>query len=172
VIIQPSVWLDRALGQLLSVTLSHESAMSARDAEILQIQQKYNPAINTGSALISDITAEIEAFYRANSSELTPEGEKSVQVTYGLVGLRAPANPALLPLSDKWDWEKIAAKLKLEFGKRFFHAPKPPAIDKVKVKKTLSPAELTKVGMRLDDAESFFVELNRLAPADEVVRAA
>ena len=168
----PAAWLDIALGKLLSITLSHESQTAARDAAILLIQQEYSPVINKDAARISKLTAEIEAFYRANSSELAPNGEKSLQLGYGLVGLRAPANPALVPLDDRWTWEKIAVKLKAEFGKRFFHLAKAPPIDKVKVKKLLSAEQLTKVGMRLDSTEAFFLELNRLAPADEQQAAA
>jgi Bacteriophage Mu Gam like protein len=167
----PAEWLDRRLSRLLKATLIVENAVSQRDLEIAVIQAKYGPSIQKSNLEISSLTAEIEAYYRANREELEPSGEKSLQLAYGLVGMRAPSHPALVPLNAKWDWDRIAGKVKELWGKKYFHKPKPPGIDKNKIKKELEADELAQAGLKLDDEEKFYLELNRLAPADQIEEA-
>lgn len=164
--VSPSVWLDDALHRLLKATLQKEHLVAIRDAEILAIQRKHAPALEKEEKVIGTITPEIEAFCVANRAKLELDGSKCVQLGSGLVGFRAPANPALVPLDKRWTWEKIARSLKCRYKLRFFHAPKLPTIDKVKIKRELTLEELAKSGMALDTAENFFLELNRLDQAD------
>jgi Bacteriophage Mu Gam like protein len=158
---------DSALSKLLKATLAHESAVAERDSEILLVQKKYATRIEKASFLKATLEAEIEQFYRQNCETLAPAGQKSLQLASGNIGLRAPTNPALVPLSDKWTWEKISATVKKVWKKRYFHAPKPPGLDKVALKKSLTPAQLAKLGLKLDDTENFYLELNRLAVTEE-----
>lgn len=75
-----------------------------------------------------------------------------------------------MPLNSKWSWEKIEAKIRELWGQtKYFNKPKPPGPDKAKLKKELSEEQLKEAGMKLDDEESFYYELNRLAAADEAV---
>ena len=153
--------------RLLKAGLAYESAVADRDAEIQQVQKKWATKIDKPAETISTLEAEIEQFYRLNGEKLAPAGQKSVQLTNGSIGLRAPTNPGLIPLNEKWTWEKITATLKRVWKKRYLHEPKPPGPDKVKLKKELTPAQLAKVGLKLDDTPNFFLELNRLALADD-----
>jgi hypothetical protein len=165
--IQPAAWLNSRLQDLLKATLVKESATAARDAEIFVVQKRHNPAIEKSESQIASLTSQIEEFYRANCAEWELNGKKSVQLASGLIGLRAPTNPALIPLTEAWTWERISKRLKRLYKARFFHDPRPPAPDKVKIKRELDGEQLKKVGLKLDTEESFFVELNRLAVADE-----
>jgi Bacteriophage Mu Gam like protein len=153
---------DEALRALLRATLTNESILAARDAQIAAIQTRHSFDLAESEAEIASIEQVLEAYY----TEHPPTGQKSIQLAHGLIGMRSPSNPALVPL-DKWDWEKVARKLKAAFKTRFFHKPKAPAIDKVKIKRELSAEQLAKVGLQLDTTESFYIELNRLDVAEK-----
>ena len=158
--------IDALLHRLFVATLRHESLLTLRDTQILEAQRKHAAEIAKSAAEAASLKTQIEKLYLDHRAELEPEGKKSLQLASGIVGMRAPSHPALIPLSDKWSWKKIAAKVKRVWKKQYFHAPKEPALDKVKLKRELTPEQLQELGLRLDTAESFFLELNRLSAAD------
>jgi hypothetical protein len=153
-------FIDGKLRRLLEVTLQQEARIAERDSEIQAVHAVFAGALAKGGAEIATLTEQLEVFYGKHPAE---DGRKSIQFAHGLIGVRSPAHPALVPLSDRWPWDKIERKLRRVFKLRFFHKPKPPGIDKVKVKRDLSVEQLATLGMKLDDTEHFYVELNRLA---------
>jgi hypothetical protein len=154
---------DEALRMLLRSTVTEESILAARDAEIANIQTRYSFDLAETAGEISMAEKALEEYY----VEHPPAGQKSMQFAHGLIGMRAPSNPALVPLDEKWTWKKIEAKLKRLWKTKYFHRPKPPGIDKVKVKRELSAEQLAAAGLKLDATESFYIELNRLATVDK-----
>jgi hypothetical protein len=158
---------DEILRRLLNATLKFEALTAERDKEVADIQRKYATRIAAAMASQCELQHELEAFYGEHRAELEPDGKKSVQLGYGLVGMRAPSSPALVPLNSKWTWESIAERVREVWKKKFFHRPKPPGLDKVKLKKELSADELADCGLKLDTTESFYFELNRLADQSE-----
>lgn len=158
---------DQALRKLLNATLRQERLIAERDAEVAHIEQRYGPRLTQTTQEIATINQELEEFCRSNRDVLEAIGQKHLTLQFGVIGLRAPANPALVPLTEAWNWERIAAKVKKLFGaKCYFHPPKPPGLDKNKIKREFSAAELKKCGLKLDDEDRFYVELNRLAVAE------
>jgi len=154
---------DEALRMLLRSTVTEESILAARDAEIANIQTRYSFDLAETAREIAAAERALEEYY----TEHPPEGQKSLQFAHGLIGMRAPSNPALVPLDGKWTWKKIEGKLKRLWKSKYFHAPKPPGIDKVKIKRELSAEQLAAAGLKLDATESFYVELNRLDLAEK-----
>jgi Bacteriophage Mu Gam like protein len=154
---------DQALAALLQATLEQESLMAARDMAIAAIQDRYQPKVTATASEISRLEADLEKFCRARCSGDMPAAAKHYDLAHGRVGLRAPATPALVPLTEKWSWSKIEKAVKRLWKLRYFHKPKPPALDKVAIKRDLTPAQLEKVGLKLDTTEHFYVELNRLS---------
>jgi hypothetical protein len=152
---------EASLFRLLKSTLRLESLTAERDRKIAEIENEYAPRLEKETAKIASLEAEIEAFYRANRAELEVDGKKSVQMVHGTLGMRAPSNPALVPLDEKWTWERIARCVKRLYKMRYFHPPKPPALNKVKIKSELSAEELAGAGLRLEGEETFYYELNR-----------
>lgn len=152
---------DASLAHLLRATLEQETLISARDKKIAEVQEEYAARLESRAGEIARLEAALEAFYRAHPADDT----KSYRLAHGVIGLRSPATPALVPLNKRWDWDKISAKVKRLWKARYFHAPKPPSLDKVKLKRELSAEQLAKCGLKLDDTESFYVELNRLMEA-------
>jgi hypothetical protein len=164
--------LDRALYRLLELTLQHERLVNARDREILSVGQRHARPIEAARLQISTLEAEIQANYLANRQRIDPEGAKAVELQHGVVGTRAATTPALIPLSSKFTWKAIEGKVRKLWKSKYFHKPKPPALDKNKLKKGLSAEQLAKAGLKLDDSETFYLELNRLAnPAEQKVAA-
>jgi hypothetical protein len=160
---------DGALYRLLKATLRTEMLVARRDSEVATIQKQYATQIAKSGIDTASLEAEIEAYYDAHRDELERDGKKSVQLANGTLGMRAPSNPPLVPLNAKWNWEKIEAKLKELWSKKYFHKPKPPGIDKVKAKKDLTEEQLKECGLKLDATEKFYYELNRLAIPDAAI---
>ena len=156
---------NRALGKLLAATLRVEAVTAERDTEIAKIQAIYSPRLSKPTEEIAELEAAIEVFYVAHREELEVDGKKSLQLENGLIGMRAPSTPALVPLNEKWTWEKITLTVRKLWKSKYFHKPKPP-IDKMKLKK-LNEKSLAKCGLRLDTDEHFFYKLERPAAPDE-----
>src|SRR3954470_24415349 len=131
--------------------------VAARDAAIAAVQVRYGVDL---AAIARRIIAGEKLLAQYYDSHRPDGAKKVLQFGYGAIGMRSPSNPALVPM-DGWTWESVAKKLKTLFKARFFHAPKPPAPDKVKLKRELSPAQLAKCGLKLDDSETFYIDLNR-----------
>jgi Gam-like protein len=154
---------DGMLASLLAATLKQEARIAERDTQIAAVQATFAD-VAARASLIADLNAQLQTYYTAHPAE---DGKKSRQFEHGLIGMRSPSNPALVPISDKWPWDKIERKLRRLFKLRFFHAPKPPGVDKVKLKKEMSVEQMAKCGLKLDDTEHFYIELNRLAIGDK-----
>ena len=163
---------DRALYQILLATLRHEKAVAERDREVLRVQKSTAPVIDKAAADIAALEADVQALYVANRKNWEADGRKSLELPNGLLSMRDPPSPALLPLNKLWSWPKIEAALRKTWQSRYFHKPKPPGLDKVMLKKELTPAQLKDHGMKLDDSETFHIDLNRLTVPDEIGEAA
>jgi phage host-nuclease inhibitor protein Gam len=158
--------VDGAMSRLLAATLRRERLTTERDEELARVVKRYAHPLQKASDEIGKLEAQIQQFYTANQESLESDGKKSLQLTNGVMGMRSASNPALIPLSDKWNWEQIAAAVKRRWKLKYFHKPKPPALDKVKIKAELDAADLVKCGLALDTSETFYYELNRLVDPD------
>ena len=163
--------LDRDLLRLLTATIKSERIMAAMAQDVAMAQKAHATGLTKTLEEIAELQHKIEETYTGNR-EILEDGNKSVQLQHGLLGFRTPSNPGLEPLSDKWTWPKILAAAKKFYGTKYLHKPKPPGLDKVKIKKELDAEKLAKIGVKLDDAETFYYELNLPAEADAVKVAA
>lgn len=149
---------DQKLAQILRHSLERDRLILAQRRAVNAITEADAPAIAEATAAIERLEAEIEEFCRATVTA----DEKHIDLVHGRIGLRAAAVPALVPLDAKWTWKKIESAVKRIWKARFFHKPKPPALDKVAIKRELTPEEMKKVGLKLDETEHFYVEMVRL----------
>lgn len=149
---------DAALGRLRLATVSQESLAAARAQDVAKAEGKHTRKLAAIEAEIAQLNADLEAYYWANPPA---DGRKSIQLSRGTIGARAAASPALQP-ADGWTWEKIEARVRRLFGaKKYFHRPKPAGLDKVKVKRELTAADLARCGLALDTSETFYIDLTR-----------
>ena len=159
-------WLNSALRKLLEATLALESETAQRDLEIAATHAKYEPKIKAAELAMASLSAQIESHYREHREQLEREGQKCLQLEYGEIALRIPSTPALIPAKG-WSWAKIARETKKVWGPRYFLKPRAPSLNKIKLKAELSAVQLAKIGLTVDATESFSIQLNRLAPADQ-----
>lgn len=152
---------NQALVQYVDSSLDRVKATAQRDREVAVIQQKYHPAIDRATAEMEVIQLQLEQFYHSHK----PAAGRSIELAAGTIGMQLSSNPALVPLNEKWTWKRIEAKLRRAFKTKFFHAPKPPAIDKIKVKREMPAEDLKKYGMKLETSESFYIDLKALEKA-------
>lgn len=156
---------DAALCRLIDATIDKESALLKRDMQVASVEKRHAGAIARACAEVAALEGELEQFYTAQRAQLCPPGRKSAQLAHGTLGTRTAGQAALAPLNERWTWDKIGAALRSTYDARFFQNPKPPAIDKAKLKNELSAIELRKCGMTLERGETFYIELNRLDEA-------
>lgn len=158
-------WLNVALEKLLAATLESESLSSTRDLEVAAVQAKFAPRIKAAELSAAQLEGQIKSYYAHHRGELEKEGQKSLQLEYGEISMRIPSTPAL-ELLPKWNWPRVAKVVRQTWGARFFLKPAAPRLDKIKLKKDLSAAQLAKLGMLVDNTESCTIVLNRLHQAD------
>lgn len=156
---------DEALRRLLTATLTKEKEIAKRDTEIAQVEQRHSGAIEHARLEMETLEAQLEEFYRAKRDLVLSAGRDSMQMQCGLIGIRTASQGSLVPLNEKWTWEKIARKVRRVFKARFFRLPKPPELDKSKVKRELTAEQLAECGLKIERGESFYIDLNRLPPA-------
>jgi len=146
-----------ALGRLLDATLDRERAIAERDSEVAAIERQYAGRIAATAEEILALEQQLEGWYRLQNKRI-------IHLPYGEIGVRTVGSPAL-ELLEGFTWKKVEAKLKRAFQAKFFHKPKPPAIDKNKIKKLMTEEQLARFGMQLASAESFYIDLARLDEA-------
>lgn len=146
-----------AMAELLDATIRLKAAEAARDKDVLAVQQKYGSKIALHSAAIEVLEGRLAEFAREVSA-------KNLKLTGGTITLRKATTPALIPL-EGWTWEKVEAKVRRIWKSKFFHKPKPPALDKVALKSDLDESQLERCGLQLDPAEHFHYTLDKLEAA-------
>lgn len=165
----PTSWTvkdaNEALRRLLNATLTKEKEIAKRDTEVAQVEQRHSAGIEKATADIEALEAHLEEFYRAQRDLVRAAGRDSMQLAHGVMGIRIGSQGSLVPVNEKWNWEKITRKLRRVFKARFFRTPQPPALDKLKVKKELTAEQLAECGLKIERAETFYIDLNRLPPA-------
>lgn len=153
------------MSRLLDATLKRERDIAARDELVASANKKFNAGIRAASEEIALLEAQLEQFYTARRKEICAPDTTVARLPNGDLGMERSSQPSLVPLDEKWDWKAIAARLKRTYKSRFFHEPKPPEPDKLKIKKELTAEELEKVGLKLECGERFYINLKRFKEA-------
>ncbi len=150
---------NHALRALLRLTLRLEKVDADRALEVAQAHAKFEKNIDGLKEQIAEIEEALQAFYMAHHEEVEEGDRKSVPLYWGVLGRRLPP-ASLKPLNRSWSWKAIAVKVRSQFGARFFTQPEP-ALDKEQIKAELDEETLKKCGMRLEQEDDFYYELNR-----------
>lgn len=152
-----------AMRKLLLATLDHERATAERDGYMALAMKQYEKRLQTLTEKRQDLDLQLQNYYMTHLGEVERDGKKSVQLQYGVMGRRF-GNPSLRLLNKSWTWTAVLVKLREHFGKKFLRL-RDPEVDKDKVKTELPEEQLGEYGMKLAQAESFYVDLFR--PAEE-----
>jgi len=150
---------NAALHSLLCAQVELEKYVGAADLARAAATAKYETAIDGQRERIADLTLQLQTFYMANYKALETEGRKSVQLTYGVLGRRM-GKPTLKPLNRSWTWAAVKVKLREAWAGKFFRAVEP-EVDKDLIKADLTAEQLRDVGLKVEQDEAFFVEVDR-----------
>ena len=156
---------QEAMRCLKLAAIEQERLEGARDVKVTRITEEYAGDIALQVTARSNVEPALQNYYMAHLEELEKDGKKSVQLTHGVMGRRL-GTAALKLLNKSWTWESVLARLREVFGARFVRLAEP-EVDKPAVKKAdLSADQLKAVGLKVEQAESFFAEPDRTATTE------
>lgn len=132
-----------------------------RDDEILAINVRYEANLAKVSADIKQHTDALRAWAEASPDQF-PKDRKSIQLTSGTLGFRI-GNPKLALLSRAFNWDRVVAQIEA-YWPEFLRLKK--EVDKEAVlsmhsqatDKTVADAELKRLGLKVTQDETFFIE--------------
>jgi hypothetical protein len=151
-----------AMRRLLLATVTREKLIANRDEQCVRVAKSFETEIGEVAGMEQDLAAQLEEYYITHLPEVETPQRRSVNLTYGTMGRRL-SPPALKPRNKSFTWKAIKVLLRgLANGERFFHVPTDPEPDKERIKKELSEEELAACGLKLEQDDEFFIELNRV----------
>lgn len=150
----------QAMAALLLAQLDIEVLLAEANLAVAAAQVKFEPLLDSARQTRAERELQLRTYYYAHLSELEKGGAKHHQLANGVMG-RRDNPPALKPLNRNWPWAAIAIRVRELWGKKYFHEPKEPEIDKEKLK-TLSDEELKGAGLKVETGETFYADPVRL----------
>jgi phage host-nuclease inhibitor protein Gam len=149
----------RAMRELLLATVDAETLTAERDRAATAILKNYEKQLAGLAEKRDDLELQLRTYYMAHLAELEKDGRRSVQLTYGLMGRRK--SPAALRLLNKaWTWAAVREAIRARWGAGFLTAPEP-EVNKDKVKTEIPEDQLGDCGLKLQQDETFYIELER-----------
>lgn len=149
------VEFDAAVDQIARKEVQRRKLVADRDAQIQNIQQEHNPAIDVLKTEIDALVTKAEGYAKDNRAELLPTGKQSAETPLANYGFRW-GNKTLALLSNRWKWEAVIESLKKAGLVGFIRTKEEVAKDAAKDE--LSEPVLAQHGMRIKQAETFWVE--------------
>lgn len=130
-----------------------------RDAAILQINKRVEKPLADLDDKISGLTDALRAWAESNPEQF-PKGRKSLDLVSGTIGFRT-GTPALKLFSRAFTWDKVLTLIQARFDSLYIRVKKEVAKDKIieaHASRTISSDDLRSIGLKVDQAESFFAE--------------
>jgi phage host-nuclease inhibitor protein Gam len=146
----------------LAIALNAQRAhIVERDSKVLAINKTYESALATLDESIKVKTDSLRAWAESNP-DVFPKGRKSLDLVCGVLGFRT-GTPKLSLLSRAFNWERVLAlvkqlwpafiRIKEEVDKEGILSMHSQAEDK-----SAADAELKRLGLKVVQDESFFIE--------------
>lgn len=153
--------VDEKLKEISVIDLVTSEAEAVRKEALLVAETAYATATGGLTEKRKLIAAEIARFYRAHRKEVEKDGKRSIDLTYGRLGMRK-GNPVLKRL-PKWKWEDVTVAIKEEFAKRRdllrILIKTKESLNKQAIKSKLLVADLSKIGLKVQQQDEFFIEV-------------
>jgi phage host-nuclease inhibitor protein Gam len=149
-IIQDLDQFDGTLREVALIELKIAAADVDRQNDIITAEGKFAARTKTLIERRALLAEQMELYYRANRAAIE-KGKKSIELRFGRAGIKISA-PSLRPLKG-WNWDKVLAVMTPAFIRTR------EVVDKQALKKAKLPtAELAALGLKVDQAETFFYE--------------
>ncbi len=143
----------------LSLTANNRRKLAARmDAAVLKIQDEVAPGLAECDADIKTKSDALRAWAESNPTEFGKK--KSIEFLAGTLGFRT-GTPKLALLSRAWNWDKVLEALKARpLFKSFIRTKEEVDKEALITAYTIAKADLSVIGAKVVQDESFFVEPN------------
>lgn len=153
--------VEKAMYELALIETNLAAEEAAMNKEIAVIQNAYAEKTAKKAGEAARLNDEIEAFCKKNKD--TFDSPRSLINTHGKIGFRTNP-PKVVQLNKKWKVESTLAFIKELFGGKKYLRTKP-EIDKEAIladyaKEKINDSDLAGVGLRVDQEETFFIEIN------------
>lgn len=150
---------EQVLGDFALITLERNEQRIEMDRSLTAIREQYEVSITALQKQLEEKAALLNAWLDANPDEL-PKGRKSLELLHGVVGYRT-GTPKLKTLLRK-TWASVLDTIKA-FGLagqylRVKEEPNKEALIADITSGALSEADAKKLGVRVDQEESFYIE--------------
>jgi phage host-nuclease inhibitor protein Gam len=160
---------DRLLGDIASLKSKEQQITGEMNEAITALRRNYDAQLVTLGADLDEKTAIVKDWADANPAEF---GErKSLALTHGEIGYRI-GNPALKTLAG-WTWDRVLERLR-QGGWMSQYLRIKQEVDKEKIiadRATLGES-LASIGVRVVQAETFFIEPKIETPETRLQEAA
>lgn len=148
--------MEQAFASYSQADAKLESISSKMDLEITKIREKYQDEVQKQTELRNKAFDTLQAFAMENREDLFAK-RKSMDTVHGSLGFRT-CTPSLKPLKG-FTWPSVLNMLK-EFLPEYVRVKEEPAKDKLLADREVPEVQqlLSKVGLKVDQDETFFVE--------------
>lgn len=148
-----------AVDECAEIEVELRAATAALDKELQIIRERHNPNITALTARRDALLAKTCQYAATHQETVLTAGTRSGSTAKACYGFRL-GKPTLVLLNNDSTWEKVVAAIKAKgraFAKLYISTPAPkPNKDAMKAK--LSEAELAKLGCRIEQTDSFYLE--------------
>jgi phage host-nuclease inhibitor protein Gam len=153
--------VDEKLKEISVIDLVTSEADAVRKEALLVAEAAYATATHGLTEKRKVIAEEIERFYRVHRKEVEREGKRSIDLTYGRLGMRK-GKPTLKRLA-KWKWEDVTAAIKAQFAKKkdllesLIQTKE--SLRKDAIKSRITGEDLAAIGLKIDQPDEFFMDV-------------
>ena len=166
-VIQTRPQLETLLENITQLQRERDELHQQLEDEIAAVRRKHRPQLDEMESFLDKERTWAESWARANPGQFGPD--RSLACAAATIGFE-PAPVRIERASRRWTWSRIAHTLvELPWGKRYLRLP-PPEVDKDALLAdlaTLSPDDLRAAGMRIIQADRFFIEPYAAEPLQE-----
>lgn len=131
-----------------------DTLQAAKEAALQKVLTDHDPRISDLISEIDRLTRMAEQWASPRRPELFKDGKKSASTALTTYGYRL-GQPTLKPASG-WTWTKVTALLKTTRRKAYLVTKV--ALDKEAIRQHVKPNKLAKLGLKIEQVETFFVE--------------
>ena len=144
----------RTLDDIARKGVELDTLQAAKEAAMQQVLTDHDPKISELTREIDRLTKLAEQWASPRRDELFSKGRKSGTTALTTYGYRL-GQPSLKPAKG-WTWDKIVALLKTTRRKAYLVTKVTP--DKDAIRQHVKPHKLAKLGLKIEQVETFFVE--------------
>ncbi len=142
----------------------HESFIAKKEAEmnakIQKIKEKFDQETEHARAAKLAIEKDLQTFCLLNKKEFADK--RSRKLMHGVIGFRT-GTPKVLLLNRKYNWKTVLELLKKVFPGKYVRTKEEPNKDAILAdvaQQKLDDQQLAAVGLKVDQDEKFFVEID------------